>query len=152
VRLEIICLTAVNYPCQVDLPMPTETGMVQPRVKELDGENIVSAKASGRFAAFVVLDKSGDYRKIELAFDKTFSSYTPWVGGTDSADLNMAILLTGVVATIANDGELVLFVPSNGNVNKIKDSAIQTDMTLATWGDKLVYLRGGEVWRITTRH
>lgn len=133
------------------LLLPTETGLVQPRVKELDGTNIVSAKASGRFAVFVVLDKSGDYRKVELSFDKTFSTYTSWVGGTDSADLNVAIIPTGVVATIVNDGELVLFVPSNGNVNKVKDSAIRTDMALTSWGDKLLYLKDGEVWRISTR-
>lgn len=133
------------------LLLPTETGMVQPRVKELDGAKIVSAKASGRFAAFVVLEKTGDYRKIELAFDRTYTTYGVWSGGTDSPDLNVGILPTGVVATIVNDGEMALFVPANGSVNKIVDSAIRTDMALATWGEKLLYLQNGEVWRISTQ-
>ena len=131
------------------LLFPTETGIVQPRVKEIDGANIVSAKAAGRFAAFVVLDKSGDYRKIELSFDKSFSTYSAWSGGTDSPDLNLAIMPTGVVATIVNDGELTLFVPSNGNVNKIADRSIQTDMMLSAWGSKLLYLKDGDIWQLS---
>jgi hypothetical protein len=132
------------------LVLPTETGMVQPRVKELDGASIVSAKASGRFAAFIVLEKSGDYRKIELTFDKIFSTYTAWTGGTDTANLNMAMLTTGVVVTVVTDGELVIFVPSNGNVMRMADSAIETSMTLASWDSKLLSIKDGEVWRIST--
>lgn len=132
------------------LLLPTETGMVQPRVKELDGASIVSAKASGRFAAFIILEKTGDYRKVEIVFDKTFITYTTWTGGTDSPELNMAILPSGVVATIVQDGELALFVPTNGNMNKIADRNISTDMALTYSGTVLLYIRDGDVWRITT--
>jgi hypothetical protein len=131
------------------LILPTDTGLIQPRIKELDGANIISAKGVGRFATFTILDKSGDYRKVEITFDRSFNGYTAWTGNTDNPNLNIAILPSGVAATIVNDGELVLFVPANGNIDKISDRTIQTDMMLATWGDKLLYLRSGEVWRIT---
>lgn len=133
------------------LILPTETGLVQPRVKDLDGISVVSAKAGGRFASFVGLARGGNYRKIELTFDKTFSSYSSWEGGADGPDLNLAILPSGVTASIINDGELTLFVPANGNINRIADRDITTDMRLGTWGSQLVYIKEGAVWRVTMR-
>lgn len=130
------------------LVLPVDAGVVQPRVKELDGADVVAARAFGRFVAFAVLDRSGDYRKIEITFDKTFSSHSVWTGGADGADLNMASPSTGVVAVIAADGELALFVPGGADVRKIRDGGIGTDMRLASWGDKLIYVHDGAVWRL----
>jgi hypothetical protein len=123
-------------------------GSAQVRVKELDGLKVISAMAGGHFAAFVAVDRAGGYQKIELTFDKNFGSYSAWTGGTDSPDLNMAILPTGVVGTIAADGELTLFVPANGNVNKVQDRHVTTAMELAGWRDRLVYIFEGNVWRV----
>lgn len=125
-----------------------DNGMVQPRVKELDGLTIVDARARGRFAAFVGLDRSGAHRKVELTFDASYSTYATWTGGADGPDLNMAILPSGVVATIAQDGELVVFVPTNGKLNRFSDRAATTALRLATWQDKVVYVDDGAVWRI----
>ena len=125
-------------------------GAVQVKVPELDGLKVISAMARGRFAAFVALDRNGAYQKIELTFDKTHTAYTAWIGGTDSPDLNMAMLPTGVVATIATDGELTLFVPANGAVNKIADRGVTTAMRLADIDSRLAYIHDGAVWQIRT--
>lgn len=128
--------------------VPTDEGISQIKAKELDGMTVVSARAAGRFASIVVIDRAGDYHKVELTFDKTLTGYSAWIGPADSPDMNMAILPTGVVATIVNDGELALFVPTNGNVNKIADRQMTTAVRLASWDDRLLYVHDGAVWRI----
>ncbi len=131
--------------------MPTSDGGVsQIRVHELDGAKVVAAKAAGRFAAFSILERTGDYRKLELTFSKTGTGYTPWTGPADSAELNMGILARGVVAAIVNDGELAIVVPTTGTVKKIADRGITTAMKLATWGEKIVYIADGAVWQVRT--
>lgn len=129
------------------IPVGTD-GVVQLRVPELDGANIVAGKAGIRFAAFTVLARDGSYRKVELTFDKTITGYKAWSGPADSADLNMGILPRGVVGTIVNDGELAIVVPSTGAVNKIADRGITTALKLASWGEKLVYIADGAVWQL----
>ena len=104
----------------------------------------------GMEAAFVDigLDKAGTYRKLELTFDRTYTSYRAWIGDTDGADLNLAILDKGVCANIVDDGELAIFVPANGQLNRVQDKQIATDMALTNWGDRVVYIRDGEVWGV----
>jgi hypothetical protein len=121
------------------------------RVKELDGAKIVDAKAGHRAASIVCLDKSGGYVRHDFAFDKDYGSYRLTTTALPSADLSMAILPKGVVATVVEDGELILFVPSNGNNNKIADKAISTDMLLSNIGDKVVYLHEGNLWSLALK-
>lgn len=128
--------------------LPNESGMHQMRVKHLDNAKIVSAKANGRFAAFIVLDKDGSYQKIELTFGKTYTSYQAWIGTADTAELNMAVLPRGVVATIVNDFELAIVVPTTGAVNKLASKDVTTALKLANWGEKLVYIKDGAVWQM----
>ncbi len=129
--------------------LPTADGGVhQIKVPELDGAKVVAGKAGGRFAAFTTLDKSGVYHKLELTFAKDFSSYQAWTGPADTAELNMGILARGVVATIVNDGELAIVVPTTGAVNKIQDRGVTTAMKLAVWGEKVVYILDGAVWQL----
>jgi hypothetical protein len=131
----------------VVLPM-ADGGVLQIRVPELDGAKVVAAKAVGRFAALSILERTGDYRKLELTFSKTGTSFTPWSGPAESAELNMGILARGVVATIVNDGELAIVVPTTGTVKKVADRGITTAMKLATWGEKIVYMADGAVWQV----
>jgi hypothetical protein len=128
--------------------IPSGDGVHQVRVHELDGAQIVTAKAGGRFAAFVVLEPNGDYRKIELIFQKDFTKYQVWTGSADSAELNMGILPRGVVATIINDGELAIVVPSSGDVRKVADRGVTTEMKLGNWGETIVYIKDGAVWKM----
>jgi hypothetical protein len=125
-----------------------ESACVTVRVRELDQLKPVSAKAGNRFVSLVMVDRKGVYQKVELAFTTDYSSYKVWQGGADGPELNMAILGKGVCATITNDGELVIFVPSNGNVNKVQDRQISTDMQLSAWGDTVVYIENGAVWKL----
>lgn len=125
-----------------------ESACVQIRVKELDGLKPVTAKAGSRYIVIIGLDSSGNYQKVELTFDREYGSYKAWQSVTDSADLNIAILPKGVCAAIANDGELDIFVPTSGTLNKVQDKVISTDMALANWDDKVVYIQNGAVWSV----
>ncbi len=128
--------------------LPRDGGVHQIRVPELDDAVIIAGKASARFAAFTTLDRQGNYQKLELSFDKTFTTYQPWIGPADSAELNMGILPRGVVATVVTDGELAIVVPSTGETKKVADRGVTTAMKLAAWGEKIVYLHDGAVWQL----
>jgi len=122
------------------------------RVKELDGLTPVAAKSGNRFVCVIAMDnKTGQYVRIELTFAKDYSGYTLWQGGAATPDLNMAFLPKGVGATIVDDGELVIFVPTNGAVKKVPDKDIVTDMLLGNWEDKVVYIRNGALWSLTLK-
>lgn len=118
------------------------------RTPEIDDVTVVSAKAGHRFVSVVGLDKTGDYRKFEYSLDADHTKYSLWTGTADTPDLNMAVLPSGVGATITQDGELVIFVPQNSKVNKVADKKVQTDMQLGTWGDYVVYIQNGDLWRV----
>lgn len=128
--------------------MPHFNGISQIRVPELDGGTIVSGKAGGRFAAFVVISGQGNFYRVELTFDRTFTTYQAWTGPAESAELNMAILPRGVAATITNDFEVTIFVPTTGAVNKVRDIGVNTAMKLEAWGERIVYLIDGAVWQM----
>ncbi|MFA5993449.1 MAG: hypothetical protein WC823_00655 [Parcubacteria group bacterium] len=125
-----------------------EKACAQVRVRELDKLRVVSAKAGNRFMAFVGLNIKGEYQKIELTFDREYRTYQVWIGDADGPDLNMALLPKGVMATIVNDGELVIFVPGSGAINKIQDKYIGTDLILGEWDNQVVYVRQGVAWRM----
>ncbi len=118
----------------------------QVRVRELDGLRPVAAQAGNRFAAITVLDQNGEYKKTELTFDRDYTNYHFWQGGAQNAEMNMTILPRGVCAIITDDGELNIFVPTTGALNKVQDKDITTDLILAHWEDRVVYIRDGEVW------
>jgi len=118
------------------------------RVRELDGLVPVAAKAGNRFVTVIAADKLGTYTKFEFTFSRDYSSYTVWQGDADTPELSIVILPKGVCATIINDGELNIFVPTSGQLVKVKDRQITTSIELANWGDKVVYIDNGEIWSI----
>ena len=125
-----------------------EGSVAQERIRELDDLKIVMAKSGNRFVSLVGLDKSGNYHKVEITFDRDYKSHKVWKGDTDGPELNLAILPKGVCATIVRDGELDIFVPTNGQVTKVDDKQIATDMFLSNWGDKVIYIQDGAVWAL----
>ncbi len=131
------------------LPFVDSKGCVVTRVKELDGQIIVSAKAGLQFVTVITIDKQGVYHKYELTFDTLYSTYALWQSPISGPELNIAMLPTRVCATILNDGELVIFVPSNGKVTKIADKQITTDKLLTNWGNKVIYIDNGSVWHVS---
>jgi hypothetical protein len=125
-------------------PYDTEA-CAQIRVPELDGLRPIMARAGQRFVSVIALDKHGDYRKFEFSFDHTYQSYTLWQGQADSAELNQAILPRGVVVTIVRDGELVIFVPRNGDTKRVPDRDATTELQLARWDERVLAIRDGSV-------
>jgi hypothetical protein len=119
------------------------------KTAELDGLMPVQAKAGERFVQVVALDKKGIYHKFEFSFSKDYRSYTLWRTTTDTPDLVSAILGRGVCATVVDDGELVVFVPTGGQMNRFRDSTIATDEPLFAWDDKVLLLRAGDVWQVS---
>lgn len=124
------------------------------RVPELDGLQILDAKAGPRFAAFLGEDSLGNTHKIELAFDADHTKYTVWKGKSDVHDLNMSCLPKGVNATIVKDGELVIFVPSNSSatqVRKISDKLVSTSMELGNFDDTVICVDKGAIYTLKVR-
>lgn len=118
------------------------------RARELDGKKVVAGRAGERYVKLVIIDDGGTYRKYEFAFDARYVNYSFWEGSSEQAESNVAILPRGVCATIEKDGELTIFVPRNGDVRQIPDGGVSTDMTLFRWGEQVVYIRDGSVWRM----
>lgn len=125
-----------------------DNACAQVRVPELDYLQPVMARAGNRFVVVVGLDRNGIYQKIEFTLDKDYSSYKIRQSSTDEAGLNIAILPKGVCATIIDDGELNIFVPTSGVENIVSDKNILTDMNLSNWDNKVVYIQNGELWTV----
>lgn len=126
----------------------SDKSCTQVRVRELDGLKTVSAKAGNRYIVVIAADKNGEYYKVELIMNRDYVGYQVLKTAVDSPDLNIALLPKGVGATIVDDGELVIFVPTSGLVNKVSDKYITTDIALANWDDRVLYIRKGEVWSV----
>lgn len=120
------------------------------RTKELDSVRIINAKAGARFVTIIGLDKTGLYQKFEFTFSANYTSYTVLQEVVESPNLNVTILPKMVCAKIIDDGEIIIFVPVNGNVTKMKDKYISTNMALANWHNAVVYVDNGAVWQISS--
>lgn len=121
------------------------------RVRELDSLTPVTAKAGNRFICVVAIDKAGDYHKFNIYFAGDYSSYNLTQEKVDNAELNLSILPRGVCATVITDGEIEIFVPSNGQVRKVQDKMITTTITLANLDDRVVYIDNGQVWSVRVK-
>ncbi|HKX73595.1 MAG TPA: hypothetical protein VJM32_06250 [Candidatus Saccharimonadales bacterium] len=121
----------------------------QVRVRELDDLRVVAAKGGTRFVSVVAINKDGEYRKVEFTFDRLYKTYTVWEGDAEGPELNMSLLPRGVVATIVRDGELVIFAPTGGNVNRVADKDATTTMLLGDLDDTVVFIRDGQLWRVS---
>ena len=126
----------------------SDKSCTQIRVRELDGLKTISAKAGNRYIVIIAADKNGEYYKLELVTNREYTSYQISKTVVDSPDLNVVLLPKGVGVTIVDDGELTIFVPTSGVVNKVSDKYITTDIALANWDDRVLYIRKGEIWGV----
>lgn len=121
------------------------------KVPELNAVTVVAAKAGPRYVVLSTVDRNGDYERLELTFDRDYGMYTVVRTSVDNPDLNVAILPKGVAASISTDGELTITVPTANKVSKVADKQISTDMVLAHWGDKVLYIQNDGLWSVRTR-
>jgi hypothetical protein len=118
------------------------------RVRELDGYRTINARSGERFIAVVAADKKGELHRFEFVFDKSYASYKLVRESVDTPELVLAILPKGVAATVVDDGELKIIVPTNGVERKVADRSIVTDELLYAWENTVVLIRAGNVWRV----
>lgn len=118
------------------------------RVRELDSLTTIAGVAGNRFATVVGVDKTGSYYVCNLTFSADYSSYQADVQKTDSPDLNVTLLPKGVGASIVDDGQLNIFVPTRGASQAVADKHIATDMVLSHIDDTVVYVHNGALWSV----
>ncbi len=118
------------------------------RAPEIDGLVPINGKSCGRFVVMTVVTAKGEYERLTFTFDHEYGSYAFARTVVDSPELNLAILPKGVVASIEDDGELVVFVPTSGKVVKVPDKHILADMTLARTEDQVLYIKDGALWSV----
>ena len=127
-----------------------EGSCVHVRIRELDNLRVIAAKGYERFVSLVCMTPEGEYRKVELYLDANYRACEK-VHQTDqeNGELNLAILPKGVCATIAQDGELAIFVPANGSTVRVADRDATTDTVLGNWDNKVVFIRDGQLWHVS---
>lgn len=118
------------------------------RTPEIDGLTPIAGVAGTRFVAMITVDKEGKYERFEFTLDREYQSYTHIRTEVDTPELNMTVLPKGVAVSVENDGELVILVPTSGKVGKVVDKHIATDMILAHWDDRVLYIEQGAVWSV----
>ncbi len=121
------------------------------RMRELDGLKVVNARAAEGFVTIIAADNQGSLSKIEITFPRDYESYQIWSTDVDTVELNVVTLPHGVCATTKQDGELVVFVPRNGMVNKFQDKTILVAEKLASWANKVVLIRNGDLWHVSVK-
>jgi len=118
------------------------------RVPELDGALVLNAKAGVRVVSAAVVGKKGTYERYDFVFDRDYRSYALSKTAIDTPELNLVHLPKGVAVSIENDGELTIAVPKTGVVSKIADRHVASDMLLAHWDDRVLYLDDGVLWSV----
>ncbi len=123
-------------------------GIRQVRVRELDGVTVIGAMGTERFVEVVTQNSSGNYEALQFVFAKDGTNYTEMREARDEAEQNLVVLPKGVVARIAEDGELTIMVPHTGVTNVVSDKDLTTTMRLAHLGDRVIYHHETAVWSL----
>lgn len=118
------------------------------RVPELDGRRVVAGIAGERIVVLTIQEPSGEYVELMLAFDEQYRTYQVSRQVVATPDLTAVVLPTRVVASIRNDGELTITVPSSQTAKTVRDSAVTTDLLLFRWNERVLYLKDGAVWSL----
>jgi len=117
------------------------------RVLELDKKKIVDGRAGSRYAVVIALNQqTGVYEKYEFIFNNDYTNYSVKISEVPTPDLNIALLQKGVVASLPEDGNLIISVPFNGQEKLVTDSRLQASWLLDNWGDRVVYTDKKAIW------
>ncbi|MFZ2619966.1 MAG: hypothetical protein WAX89_03745 [Alphaproteobacteria bacterium] len=133
------------------LLLPTgQQGLAQMAVPELDGKRVLNGFARQRLTIFTVLTKQGDYRRIELVFDKTFTRYTVVDEVVATPNLNLTMLENGTVVQMPEDGKIIASLPfaKGSSATEVEDKYLHSGMHLYNMGNKVAYVESGAIWRM----
>ena len=125
-----------------------ESSVAIVRVPELDGLKPVNGLCGNRWAEIITINKQGEYEAHDLSFDAEWKKYSLQSRKVDGPDQNLVALPKGVTASIPEDGELIISVPTKGEQKVIKDKDLATDMRLANIENKVVYRKDGALWSL----
>lgn len=130
------------------LVLPYDYGVSLVRAPELDGLKVIGGQGFGRIASVMTVNHSGEYQLFTFAGDSKWHTCQVTGAVVDTPELNQAVLPKGVTATIQEDGELLIAVPTQGVVKQVKDKDLATTMDLGNIGDQVVYRGDGALWSL----
>jgi hypothetical protein len=134
------------------LLLPHGTNMLSYlKTPELDKLRVVNARGAEGYVVVVGIDSKGAYQKFEYVMAKDYTSYAVSQTEVDSPELILAALPQGQVASVVQDGELLVFVPANGKTSIFTDKSIATNEPLFCSDNKIVLIRAGSVWHVSVR-
>ena len=125
----------------------------QLRLPELDGYQLLDARLC-RNVLLAVGARGGRYDQLVFRFADDFGSYDARiVGDVSSTDINFAVLDTGVVLRLDEEGALELFSRRNGahGVQTFGDSGAGADARLFHTGAQAYVARGPKLYKFTMR-
>jgi serine/threonine protein kinase len=123
-------------------------------VPELKGYTVVDARCQKNVLMVIGATKNGTYDRLVLRFSTDRTKYdVRTVKDITPSGLNFTVLDTGVAACITEDEKLELFAVTRGStgVKVIEDKVLGGDMTLGTLGGKVVFWRGDDLYRMSTK-
>lgn len=126
-----------------------KTGFIIAPLPQLNGKRVVRLWGQAPFFCCISLERDGTYMKHEFFLTSDGSVVKYWQSVTDWSDLNIALTRTGVVVTVVQDGEMVLFSSSSSNVRKVSDSRIKLGSPLFNVDGKMSMVEGASLWDIS---
>ncbi|MEZ4437579.1 MAG: hypothetical protein R3B72_00700 [Polyangiaceae bacterium] len=126
----------------------------QVHVTELDGREVIAARASGRVASLVVKGRAGLERGLLRVAPGTGGGggYDLTLEPAESADpLPLVALASGVVVRVTDAGDLEIFRPVVGDPGRRKvPQAGCEGLLFGRFGGKVLCAEGGAVYRMST--
>ena len=132
---------------------PKAHASYQIRLKELDGYRIVDAKYDRR-VLMVVGMKKGKYDKFIFRIQPDYQGRTVRTEKDVAyTGLNFVVLENGVCAHINDEEQLELFVnnPIVQDVKIVEDPVLSHDMQLLRRGTDVLFARGRDLYKLSTR-
>jgi len=129
------------------------TSHYQVRFPNLDGYRIIDAR-SQKNVLMVAGQKTGRLDRFVFRFDDTFKSYdVRKVEDVTYADLNFAVLDSGVCVHLTHEEKLELFSSKKDSqsLKSVEDPILGGDMTLHRYNGALAFSRGSKLYRLTMK-
>jgi hypothetical protein len=127
-----------------------EKSLATLRVPELDGIQPINGTCGPGFLSVVGMNRAGDYVRVDVLISENYTSCSASSVSVDVPELNMTVLPKGVGAVIVKDGELTIFVPTNGNQKIVSDGTI-SGMVLYRWDNTVLGIMDGKLWKVTMK-